>query len=185
MKINELIEVVGNNKNRLLKAEQKQELLRKTLEVKEYIGIKQKKELVDGIINECILFEDGVFKFDGIDKYICFTMRTIEAYTNLELSEDMEDDYDLLCEAQLLEMIVGLMKKEYDDVNILLQMKSDYILSANTMEAQLGKFLDSVSEKLDVLVNVAEKKIDGFDMKNLPIDGDGLQKLMKFLGKQK
>lgn len=185
MKINELIDVIEKGKNKLLKAEQKQEVLKKTLEIKEYLGIKQKRALVDSIINECILFDDGVFKFDGIDKYICFTMRTIEAYTNLELSEDMEDDYDLLCETQLLEMIVGLMRKEYDDMNVLLQMKSDYILSANTMEAQFGKFLDSVSEKLDVLVHVTEKKIDGFDIKNLPIDGDGLQKLMKFLGKQK
>ena len=143
------------------------------------------KELVDQIVNECIIFEDGVFKFDGIDKYICFTMRTIEAYTNLELSDDIEDDYDLLCETQFLEAIVGALKKEYDEVNILLQMKSDYILSANTMEAQLGRFLDGISDKLDVIVDVAAKKIDGFNMKDLPIDSDGLQKLMKFLGKQK
>ena len=185
MKINELVEMMNNGKNKLLKTEQKQEVLKRTLDVKEYLGIKQKKELVDKIINECILYEDGVFKFDGIDKYICFTMKTIEAYTNLELSEDMESDYDLLCLAQLLDVIVGILKKEYDEVNILLQMKSDYILSANTMEAQFGRFLDGISDKLDVVVDVATKKIDGFDMKNLPIDSDGLQKLMKFIGKQK
>lgn len=185
MKVNELIETMGNNKNKLLKAEQKQEVLKKTLEVKEYLSIKQKKELVENIINECILFDDGVFKFDGIDKYICFIMRTIEAYTSLELSEDMEDDYDLLCESQLLEMIVSLFRKEYDEVNILLQMKSDYILSANTMESQFGRFLDGISDKLDVLAGIVANKVNEFDFKNMPIDKNDLKKLMKFMDKQK
>lgn len=183
MKINEFIEVMSQSKNKVLKAEQKQELAKKILETKEYLSIKEKKQLVQDIVNECILYEDGVFKFDNIDKYICFTMNTIAAYTNLELSDDIEDDYDMLCEPGLLNIVVGTFSEEYDSVNLLLQMKCDYILSGNTMEAQFGKFLESVSDKLDVLVEAITSKVDGFDVGNLMkgIGSEDVSKLLSFV----
>lgn len=185
MTIKMLVELMGKNKNKLLKAEQIQLFLKRELDVKEYLSIKQKKELVQDIVNECILYDDGVFKFDDIEKYICFTMRTIKAYTNLELSDDIEADYDLLCEAKLLESVINTFKKEYDDVNVLLQMKCDFVLSSNTIEAQLGRFLDGVSEKLDVFTNNLSTKFGNFDMNNLPFGAEDLQKLMKLINMQK
>lgn len=180
-----LVELMSKNKTKLLKAEQIQAFLKKELEVKEYMSIKDKKELVNNIVNECILYDDGVFKFDDIEKYIVFTMKTIAAYTNLELSEDIEEDYDVLCEAKLLESVINTFKKEYDDVNVLLQMKCDYILSGNTIEAQLGRFLDGISEKLDVVLQGLADKIGNFDLSNLPIDAESLKKLMSFMNMQK
>ena len=185
MTIKMLIELMSKNKTKLLKPEQIQLFLKRELEVKEYMSIKQKKELVGDIVNECILYDNGVFKFDDIEKYVVFTMRTIAAYTNLELSEDIEADYDLLREAKLLESVINTFKKEYDDVNVLLQMKCDYVLSDNTIEAQLGRFLDGVSEKLDGLVSMLSDKMGNFDISNLPFSVEDLQKLMKFIDMQK
>ena len=68
MKINEFIEVMNSAKNKSLKTEQKQELTKKTLEVKNYLSIKDKKQLVQDIVDECVLYEGGVFKFDEIEK---------------------------------------------------------------------------------------------------------------------
>lgn len=181
MKINELVTLMNNNKAKLLKPEQAQAFLKKELEVKEYMSIKQKKELVNDIVNECILYEDGVFKFDEIDKYICFTMRAIEAYTNLELSVDYEDDYDALCEAKMLNNVLETFLGEYENVKILLQMKCDYILSGNTIEAQLGKFLDGLLEKLDGVVNILAGSLEGFDLNKLPISMEDVGKLMEFV----
>ena len=181
MTIKNLVELMNTNKTKLLKPEQMQMFLKKELNVKEYMSIKAKKELVDNIVNECILYDDGVFKFDDIDKYIAFTMRTIAAYTNLELSEDIEEDYDALCEAKLLESIINTFKKECDDVNVLLQMKCDFILSGNTIEAQLGRFMDGISNKLDDVLEGLADKIGNFDLKSLPIDADSLKKLMSFM----
>ncbi len=127
MKINEFIEVMSQSKNKALKAEQKQELAKKTLETKSYISIKDKKKLIGDIINECILYEDGVFKFDEITKYVYFTMMTIATYTNIELSNDIEDDFDMLCASNLLSVVVSTFAEEYDSVNLLLQMKCDQI----------------------------------------------------------
>ena len=167
MKTVELVKFVGNDKNKMLKSAQLMELIAKTLEVKKYLGIKQKKALVESIVNECILCEDGVFKFDDIDKYLCFTMRVIEAYTNLELSADFEDDYDLLCQSGLLEIVIDTFKKEYDDVSILLQMKCDYILSDNAFYAQLGRFLNDLNNKIDAVSDALENKMEKIDTNKL------------------
>lgn len=185
MTIKELITLMSDSKNKMLKSEQLQAILKKKLEVKEYISIKAKRDLVGNIVNECVLYEDGVFKFDGTEKYICFTMRVIEAYTNLELSSDLEDEYDLLCESKLLEHIISTFKTEYDDVNILLQMKCDYVLTQNTLEAQVGRFFDGILEKLDVLVKALSNKVDGVDLNNLPINSEDLGKLMQWINAQK
>lgn len=163
MKINAFIESMNQNKSKLLKSEQVQSFIKKELNVKEYLSIKDKKQLVNSIVNECILYEDGVFKFDEIDKYICFTMRTIAAYTNLELSDDIENDYDALCESKLLNAVIESFNGEYENVKVLLQMKCDYILSGNTIEAQLGRFFDSVLEKVDDVAGA----LSNFDVNKL------------------
>lgn len=185
MRVNEFIKFMSEPKNKLLKADQQQEIIKKKLEVKDYVSIKTKKELVEDIVNECILYEDGAFKFDDIYKYVCFTMRTLAAYTNIELSDDIEEDYDLLCASKLLNAVINTFNKEYEDVNILLQMQCDYVLSKNTMESQIGRFLDGVSDKLDVLVEALANKVDGFDLSNLPFNTEDLEKLMQFINIQK
>lgn len=163
MKINAFIENMNQNKSKLLKSEQVQSFIKKELNVKEYLSIKDKKQLVDSIVNECILYEDGIFKFNDIDKYICFTMRTIAAYTNIELSDDIEDDYDALCESKLLNAVIESFNGEYENVRTLLQMKCDYILSSNTIEAQFGRFFDGVLEKVDGVAGA----LSNFDVSKL------------------
>lgn len=164
MKIKEFVEYVQKNIAKTMKDDQIGKVAQKALEVKKYMSIKDKKNLVEDIVNECVLYEDGVFKFDDIDKYVCFTMMTIEAYTSLELSDDVEDDYDMLCESGLLNHVVNTFKDEYDSVNILLQMRCDHILSGNTIEAQLGKFLGEISDKVDSFAEVLTAKIDDFNI---------------------
>lgn len=183
MNVQELVTLLTNNKNKMLKGDQLQSMLQKELGVKKYLSIKDKKQLVEDIVNECILYEDGVYKFDDIEKYICFIMRTIEAYTNIELSDDIEDDYDMLCSAGILDVIIGTFKKEYDEVNILLQMKCEYILSENSIEAQVGKFLDSILSKVDDLVVALSNGVQNLD--KLPVEKEDLIKLLDFVNAHK
>ena len=183
MKINEFVEAMNQSKIKILKTEQKQEYIKNILEVKSYLSIKDKKQLVRDIVNECILYEYGMFKFDDIDKYVCFTMKTIETYTNLKLSTDMDNDYDMLCEAGLLSSVINTFAEEYESVNLLLQMKCDYILSGNTIEAQFGKFLDNVSDKLDVLVQAFATKVNNIDIGKLlgEINPEDISKILSFV----
>lgn len=185
MKVIELVELANSSKNKMLKGEQLQQFIAKTIEVKKYLSIKEKRVLIDDIINDCIIYEDGVYKFDDIDKYIAFTMKTIAAYTNLELSEDMENDYDELCEAKLLNTVIETFNGEYENVNLLLQMKCEYILSGNTIDAQFGKFLTGILNKVDVLVDTLSNKVEDFDLNKLPINMENIGKLMQFVNSQK
>ena len=185
MKVQNLVELINNSKNKMLKGAQLIELLNKTLEIKKYLSIKAKRVLIDDIVNSCILYEDGVYKFDEIDKYIVFTMKTIAAYTNIELSTDIENDYDELCKANLLNLIIEAFAGEYENVNLLLQMKCEYILSGNTIEAQFGKFLTGIMDKVSDLADALENKVKDFDFNNLPVSMDDLGKLMEFVNSQK
>lgn len=185
MKIREFIDFINNSKNKMLKGDQLQQVITKTLEVKPYLSIKEKKNLIDNIVNHCILFEDGVFKFNEIDKYIAFTMMTIAAYTNIELSFDMEDDYDMLCEAKLLNAVIETFAGEYDNVKLLLAMQCDYILNDNNIETQIGRMLTNILDKFDAFSNQLSAKLDGFSFDNLPIDMDSVNKLMEFVNSQK
>jgi hypothetical protein len=183
MKVQEFIDIMNGNKNKMLKEEQRQQVLANTLELKTYLPIKEKKVLVDRIVTKCILFENGIFKFDEIDKYICFTMYAIETYTNLELSADIEDDYDMLCASKLMPEILNAIKSEYNDVNTLLQMKCDYILMDNNIEAQFGKLLTSISDMVGRLVDMFAENAGNFDMSNLPVSQEDLNKIIQFVNK--
>ena len=185
MKINEFVGLANNSKTKMLHGDQLQQVLAKAIDVKKYLSIKEKRALIDEIINDCILYEDGVYKFDDIDKYIAFTMKTIEAYTNLELSEDIERDYDELCEAKLLNVVIETFSGEYENVSLLLQMKCDYILNGNNIEAQFGKFLNSILGKLDDLSAVLSNGMQDLDLSKLPINSDDIGKLMDFINNQK
>ena len=185
MTIKELVKLMSDNKYKMMKQEQLQDMLKKKLEVKDYVSFATKRNLVNSIVNECVLYENGMFKFNDIDKYVCFTMRVIEAYTNLEVSSNLETDYDLLCESKMLEFVINTFKKEYDDVNILLQMQCDYVLSNNSIGSQIGRFLDGILDKVDVLVDTFANKADSFDFNKLPVDREDLNKLMQFISMQK
>ena len=182
MTTKELIALMSDSKIKMMKAEQLQAVLKKKLDVKEYISIKDKKRLIDAIVNECILYEDGIFKFDNIDKYICFTMRAIELYTNIELSDDIEDDYDLLCQNGLLNSVIDTFIGEYENIKVLFQMKCDYVIAGNAVEAQFGRFFDNILDKMDTIVGTLSDKISGFDMENLPANMEDINKLITLIG---
>lgn len=183
MKIAEFVEFMKKNTNKTTREDQVVSLATKALEVKPYIGIKEKKELIDRIINKSIYYENGIFKFDGIEKYLYFTMYTIEAYTNVELSDDMEEDFDLLSSSKLLPVIVGIIQQEYDDVNVFLQMQCEYILEDNAIEAQIGKFLNEIIDKIGALGDKLQESVSNIDFSSLLKDKDKLINIFEKLNK--
>ena len=74
---------------------------------------------------------------------------------------------------------------EYENVKVLLQMRCDYILSNNTIEHQVGKFLTGLLDKIDDITGVLAGKIDNFSFDKLPINKEDLGKLLEFVNKNK
>ena len=184
MKINEFVQKVSENKTKLYNKADKNALsnfIKKTLEVKDYISIKEKKQLVEDIVSETVMYENGLLKFNGIDQYITYVMKCIEAYTNLELSDDIEDDYDELSKTGLLEPITSVFAEEYKAVLTLLQMQCDYILMDNSISSKVGVFLTSVSSTIDKLANSLSNSVENFDISKLNIDKKDIEKITEFL----
>ena len=184
MKINESVQKVSENKTKLYNKADKNALsnfIKQTLEVKDYISIKEKKQLVEDIVSETVMYENGLLKFNGIDQYITYVMKCIEAYTNLELSDDIEDDYDELSKTGLLEPITSVFAEEYKAVLTLLQMQCDYILMDNSISSKVGVFLTSVSSTIDKLANSLSNSVENFDINKLNIDKKDIEKITEFL----
>ena len=175
MRINEFIENMSKNINGTMKENQILAIAQKQLEVKKYIPIKEKKDLVDKIIEKCIYFESNTFRIDAIDSYIYFVMFTIDAYTNLEI-DDVEDGFDALSESGLMPVVIASLGQEYQDVQTFLNMKRDEILENNSVEMQLGKFFDSalnqVSEFSEGLMDIIQ---------NLNIDQNAIMNAIKMI----
>lgn len=178
MTIREFVDYMKKNTNKAIREDQVAAMAKKALEPKSYLGIKEKKEIVNKIIDKCIYYENGMFKFDGIDRYVYFTMYTIEAYTNIDLSEDVEADFDAISESKLLPIVTCMIQQEFDDVNIFLQMQCDYITAGNSVEAQVGRFLDDLLDKIDSIGNFASKYLSNIDIDSLLKDKD---KILKFI----
>ena len=163
MKVREFVEHMNKNVNATMKDKQVLDLVRKTLEVKKYISIKEKKKIIDEVINQCIYYDNGTFRIDNINSYVIFTMSVIDTYTNLEVY-DIEECYDILSEANLLTIIIGSFELEYNEINILFNMKRDEILENNSVEMQIGRFLNEILDKVDGFGDYLIKSMDELDI---------------------
>ena len=178
MRTHEFIEYMGKSINGTMNEEQILTLVKKQLEVKTYIPLKEKKELIDKIIDKCIYFENNTFRIDSIDSYIYFTMFTIDAYTNLEI-DNVESCFDALAESGLLPVVIMSLGQEYQDVQTFFNMKRGEILENNSLEMQLGKFFENT---LDKVSDFSDTIIDSLN--NLNIDKDTVIKLIKMFVQQ-
>lgn len=119
------------------------EYLTKTLEIKKYLPFADKRELCARVLNACSYVDEDskLVKVDSVSRYIVFTISILSAYTNLEFSssEDDEfdslDEYDMLCQEDLLNEILHVIQAEYAVCNnILNMMMSDIVENNNTIE---------------------------------------------------
>lgn len=178
MRTNDFIAYMGKNINRTMKEDQILASVKKQLEIKKYLPIQEKKDLVDRIIEKCIYFENNTFRIDAIDSYIYFTMFTIDTYTNLEI-DNVEECFDALSESGLMPVVIAALGQEYQDVQTFLNMKRDEILENNSLEMQLGKFFENVLDQVSDLSDTVIKTIDG-----LNIDKKSVAKLIQMFAQQ-
>ena len=154
MKIKEFVELTKTKGWMPMTVADQNDKIKTTLNVKSYLSIKDKKKLVNDIVDETVIYENGLIKFNGIDQFLCYTMRCIEAYTDLEI-DDLEDDYDLLCSTGLLNKILRTFEEEYNSILSLLQMQCDYVLMDNSVTANINVLLTAATAAINKLGNSA------------------------------
>lgn len=175
MKVREFVEKY--NKNQRID-------IAKELEVKQYIGIENKKLIAELVLNGCTHVENGKVYINSLDKYLLFVIAVLTAYTSLEFA-DAEDgsaieDYDMLCEAGVLTKIIDIFKSDYSACQEVLNMMTMDILQKN--ETFEEKVVGMLYELGDALNNALSDIVEKVDFSNLNIPVDKLGTIMSLIG---
>lgn len=160
----------------------------KEIETEPYIGIMQKRQIAELVLNNCTYVVDGEIHIDSVERYMLFTMSVIAAHTNLEFDYENNaavDDYDILCKSGLLIKVIDTFKDDYAACQEILNMMTADKLQANmTIEKKLYQFLDGIQYTLDETLSGIVEKIDFNVLNDLPIDKSKLLKLSNLFEKK-
>lgn len=147
------------------------EYITKELAIKDYLPFAEKRELCTRVLNVCNEKDDsGLVKVDSVSRYIIFTLSILSAYTNLEFSSgedetDSLDEYDMLCQSNLLNPILDTIGGEYVTCNnILNMMMDDIVANNNTIENVIGHTLARFSDSVDDLITVIADKVESMEL---------------------
>ena len=185
MKVNEFISEYNKNKKNAAFN------VAKLINVKTYVPVLRKRQLAELVYQNSISYENGLVKVDSLTKYLIFSMLMISEYTDLEFTVDENGsataeaiaEYDALCEAGLIDIVIGCFAADYARANeILNYVFKDNLSVTNTVEAVVGSLSAQIGDSLDDLVMSLKNKIDNFDMDLSRQDMTAVQNVLSLLG---
>lgn len=190
MVIREFITKFNNDKvvNTQLKPNAVSDYLKETLEIKTYIPFREKREIAEIVVRQNTTEVDGIKRNDAINQYVSFIVAMLSAHTTLEFGDDPVADYDLLAESGLLPQIIAEFQESYSECDIILKLALAMELEDNNISVLIGKFLNSILQRLDGVGEVLKDKLGGFDLKEIlgaDFKQEDLAKLSGFLNKFK
>ncbi len=181
MKIKQFVEMY--NKNQDMNIEE-------VLEITKYVSIAYKREMAKLILSNCTSIVDGEIHIDSVERYILFTIAVIAMHTNLEFSdEDNEeyaalDSYDMLCEHGLLAKVIDTFADDYAACNEILNMMTADLMQDNmTVEKTLYRFLDGVQDTLDSAIYSLVDKFAPEMLGDFQLNQNNLAQFYKLLQK--
>lgn len=162
-----------------------EDYIREQLEIREYIPFMEKCKILEMVVSKSVVEENGVKRVDPISQYISFVIAMLVAHTSLDITQDNPiGDYDTLCEAGLLELIVMLFQKDYDECKVVLDMLVSQALEDNNFNIIVGKFLNGILARIDVFAGTLKESIGDIDITKLlgaNFKEEDLMKLHSFL----
>lgn len=162
-----------------------EDYIREQLEIREYIPFTEKCKILEMVVSKSVVEENGVRRIDPISQYISFVIAMLVAHTSLDITQDNPiGDYDTLCEAGLLELIVMLFQKDYDECKVVLDMLVSQALEDNNFNVIVGKFLNGILARIDVFAGTLKESVGDIDITKLlgaNFKEEDLMKLHSFL----
>lgn len=155
------------------------------INVKEYLPVNEKREVIDLTIARCSEYEEGNVLLNGVELYIMFNIKFVEAYTDIEFTSSYYDDYDALTANGLLDMIINAALPEYNRMTEMLILQKEYVLAQNSLEAQVGRFLGDLSYQFGKFVDNIGEKISGLNLEDMNVNQDDVNKVLQFVDKIK
>lgn len=146
MKVKEFVEIFKSKKIMTSKANPNamSECVNSILTFKTYAPFQEKRAIAEKIVKRNTHLIDGVKKNDNISQYIDFVAAMIQLHTNLEFSDNITDDYDLLAENGLLMVVINEFQNDYNECDIILKMALAAELADNDLNIVLGKMLHNI-----------------------------------------
>lgn len=142
--------------------------IKKTLEVKEYIPFREKREIAESVVEQNTELIDGVWKNDSMDQYVTFVLAMLEAHTNLQIdSEDPVLDYDIIAESGLLPLVISTFQNDYNECDVVLKAVLAMKLEDNNVNVLVGRFLNGILTRLDSVGEVLSDKLGGMSIKDI------------------
>ena len=155
------------------------------INVKEYLPVNEKREIIDLVLARCSEYEDGNVLLNGVELYIMFNIKFVEAYTDIEFTNNYYDDYDALTASGLLDMIINAALPEYNRMTEMLILQKEYVLAQNSLEAQVGRFLGDLSYQFGKFVDNIGEKVSGLNLEDMNVNQDDVNKIVQFVDKIK
>ena len=155
------------------------------INVKEYLPVNEKREVIDLVIARCSEYEDGNVLLNGVELYIMFNIKFVEAYTDIEFTNNYYDDYDALTANGLLDMIINAALPEYNRMTEMLILQKEYVMAQNSLETQVGIFLGDLSYQFGKFVDSIGEKVSGLNLEDMNVNQDDVNKVLQFVDKIK
>lgn len=137
----------------------------KNLEIKKYIPFKTKAELAEGIIKKILKKdENGVMYIDVIGKELILTMAAVAGYTNIILSDNSLEDYDLIKNSGLMDQIELISGNDFRFFKELIDKMSYEIVGCyNHPNAIIARGMNSMIKTMDSTMEHVNQMIDKGD----------------------
>ena len=159
-----------------------EDFIREQLNIKTYVPFAEKRELCKTVLDASCTRNGGIVEVDSVSRYILFTIAIISKYTNLEFSSGENDsinEYDILCQNDLLNPILGVIGNEYAVCNnILNMMMADIDANNNNVVMVLNKAIMGLLGILDDLKDVLADKIEQLNLDLSQIDIDEYKRVI-------
>lgn len=149
-----------------------------------YIPVEDKKNIAIEVLEDCVATNDGYVQIDRFKRDICFDFAMLREYTNLKLSYDFEsmmEEYDILCEHDVLSKVFNYIGEDYKRAKKILLYEEQNILNKNSIEAQLSRLSLSVIESLHTM----NSKLESFNINDILPAGTDMKTVLELLNKLK
>lgn len=154
--------------------------LEKSLQVKKYLPVMNKKKFVMDVIAACTDDIDDFITVDRFKMNIYFDMCILGAYTNLEIASDFDErvmQYDELCEYGYLTDIIYIFQDDYDITHTILENELEELLIQNSIDAQVVKIANKINSILDMITD----KLNDIDFNSILPEGMDINELVKMI----
>lgn len=168
---------LGINKEELNKV-QTVEYNGQTIEVKQYLPVIEKSELITRVLNNSVDENNGYYNLLKMDMYLA--LEIVYAYSNISFTEKQKEDsaklYDMLNASRVLNLIIGLVPEgEFYYLNKTVHEMANNIVSYRNSAMGIMERITTDYSNLDLDASAIQKELA--DPNNMTLLKDILTKL--------